>query len=338
MRQAYAVPSSAQKQAEADEASARLAALEAEKAQMEEDYTQAQNAHIAAITAMEEAQGRIDVAQGVINETQGKLGTRANSMYRSGPLSFLDVLFGANSFEEFTTTWDILNNINNQNAELIQANRDAREVARVAHEEYSAQEQVAADRLVEAETIMARAEENVAAQSAELASLEAEVAELVEAEAAARAAALAAVNNSSNGGGGGGGYSGIIGGGNAIGEPIPSGGYPGVVAAAQSRLGLPYVWGASGPNSFDCSGLTSWCYTNGGMRYPGRVDTAQRANANATWPYSGPDSAAPGDILWWPGHVALYVGGGSYIHAPQSGDVVRYSNWNINSATVCRFY
>jgi peptidoglycan hydrolase CwlO-like protein len=147
MQSAYAVPTSAQKQAEADQASATLAALEAEKVQMEEDYNKAVSAHSEAIAAMDEAQGRIDAAQAVISSTQDKLSVRAASMYRNGPLSFLDVLFGASSFEQFTTSWDILNNINNQNAELIQENKDARAEAKEAHEVYSNQEQVAAERL-----------------------------------------------------------------------------------------------------------------------------------------------------------------------------------------------
>ena len=329
---AYATPTSAEKQAEADQASVALAAAETEMLQLRDDYRLAVEAHDAAIAGMEEAQGRIAAAQLVIDDTQDRLGTRANQMYRQGPLSFLDVLFGANSFEEFTTSWDLINAINQENAELIQTNKDARSEAEAAHEEYSSQEKVAAERETEAEAVHARAEELVVAQQAILNGLEAEVAELVAAEQAARLAAEAAsaeqqYTGNNNGGGGGGGYTGA---------PIPSDGYGDVVAAAASRIGCPYVWAATGPDYFDCSGLTSWCYTQAGRGWIGRTDSAQYSSASARWAYTD-GGAAPGDVLWWPGHVAIYAGGGSYIHAPLPGQSVCYSSWNINSATVLRF-
>ncbi len=94
-----------------------------------------------------------------------------------------------------------------------------------------------------------------------------------------------------------------------------------VVSAAYSKLGCPYVWGASGPNTFDCSGLVMWCYAQAGVsldHYSG-----SQAGSGAVIPVS---SAQPGDILWRPGHVAIYVGGNQYIHAPQTGDVVKVSS------------
>ena len=86
-------------------------------------------------------------------------------------------------------------------------------------------------------------------------------------------------------------------------------------------MGCPYVWGASGPNTFDCSGLVMWCYAQAGVsldHYSG-----SQAGSGAVIPVS---SAQPGDILWRPGHVAIYVGGNQYIHAPQTGDVVKVSS------------
>jgi cell wall-associated NlpC family hydrolase len=330
---AYAAPTSAEKQAEADEASAALAAAEEEMIRLRDDYRTAVEAHDAAILAMDEAQLRIDAAQGVIDYTQERLGNRAHQMYKDGPLNFLNVIFGASSFEEFTTSWELINVINQENATLIQNNKDARAEAEIAHEEFSAQEALAAERLVEAEDVKVRAEQLVEEQAAILDGLEAEVAALVEAEEAARRAAEAAAaaaeaariaqNNPSYDYG-------------YTAPPPPSGGYDDVVSAAVSRLGCPYVWAASGPNAFDCSGLTSWCYSQAGRGYIGRTDSSQHSNASARWPYSS-GGAEPGDVLWWPGHVAIYVGGGSYIHAPVPGQVVSYSSWNINAATVLRF-
>jgi cell wall-associated NlpC family hydrolase len=337
VQSAYAEPTAAEKQAEADEVSARLAASETEMVQIGDDYRVATEAHDAAVAAMAEAQGRIDAAQAIITETQGRLGNRATQQYRQGPLSFLNVLFGAASFEEFLTSWDLINVINQENASLIQANKDARVEAKAAHAEYTAQEAVAAERLAETEAIKVRAEDLIAQQQAELNALSAEVAELVEkeqaarlaaeAEAAAAAAAAAAAVAQQNQG-----YVAPA----FDPPPPPSGGYGDVVSAAASRLGCPYVYGASGPDSFDCSGLTSWSYSQAGRGYIGRTDSSQYASASARFAYSS-GAAEPGDVLWWPGHVAIYVGGGSFIHAPVPGQTVCYSSWNIDNATVLRF-
>lgn len=338
LQTAHATPSSTEVQAQADEASAQLAASETEMTLIGQDYRSAVEAHDAALMGMEEAQARIDAAEEIISETQERLGSRAAQSYRQGPLSFFNVIFGASSFEEFTTSWDLINVLNQENATLIQTNKDARLEAQTAHEEYTAQEKAAAERLAEAEAIKVRAEELIAEQSAVLAGLEAEVAELVEQEQATRLAAEAAaaegaqpatpVSPSSNP--------------SKPAPPIyvapeqPAGGYGDVVAAAASRIGCPYVYGATGPNYFDCSGLTSWSYSQAGRGWIGRTDGSQYASASARWSYSS-GGASPGDVLWWPGHVAIYAGGGSYIHAPYSGQSVCYSSWNINAATVLRF-
>ena len=93
-----------------------------------------------------------------------------------------------------------------------------------------------------------------------------------------------------------------------------------VVEFAHSRLGCPYVWGATGPTTFDCSGLTQWCYAQAGISIP-RNSEAQYAEGRKI-PMS---EIQPGDILWKPGHVGIYIGNNMYIHAPHTGDVVKIS-------------
>jgi cell wall-associated NlpC family hydrolase len=94
-------------------------------------------------------------------------------------------------------------------------------------------------------------------------------------------------------------------------------------SAAQSKIGSPYVYGASGPSSFDCSGLTSWAYAQAGVSIP-RTSEAQ-ANAG-TRIYSQSDLQV-GDLVIFYGdyhHVGLYAGNGQVLHAPHTGAVVRY--------------
>lgn len=92
-----------------------------------------------------------------------------------------------------------------------------------------------------------------------------------------------------------------------------------IVNAARTQIGVPYVWGGSTPNvGFDCSGLTQWSHAQAGI-YIGRVDTAQLAGGVQV---SDPQ---PGDIVWSPGHVAIYIGNGQMIEAPEPGTTVRIS-------------
>ncbi|MEW6925990.1 glucosaminidase domain-containing protein [Trueperella pyogenes] len=92
-----------------------------------------------------------------------------------------------------------------------------------------------------------------------------------------------------------------------------------IVAAAESQLGVPYVWGGSTPGeALDCSGLVQYCYRQAGISLPHYSE--DQAAGGRKVPLS---EARPGDILWRPGHVAIYVGGDEYIHEPHTGDVCR---------------
>ena len=90
------------------------------------------------------------------------------------------------------------------------------------------------------------------------------------------------------------------------------------VQAALSRLGSPYSWGATGPNTFDCSGLLLWSYGQAGIGLP-RTSSSQKG----VGPNVPLDQLLPGDLLWEPGHIAMYIGNGQIVHAPTTGDVVK---------------
>lgn len=95
-----------------------------------------------------------------------------------------------------------------------------------------------------------------------------------------------------------------------------------VVKVAQAQIGKPYVWGTQGPRTFDCSGLIHYVYLKAGLRFA-RITAAMLARTGK--PVYG--KLRPGDIIVVNGgsHVVLYVGNDTVIHAPQSGDHVRYA-------------
>ena len=98
-----------------------------------------------------------------------------------------------------------------------------------------------------------------------------------------------------------------------------------VIEVAKSKIGSNYVWGAQGPNTFDCSGLMLYSFSNGaGITLP-RVSKDQATVGT----YVSRAELRPGDLIFWGSpvhHVALYIGNGKYIHAPQPGSTVTIAN------------
>ena len=117
--------------------------------------------------------------------------------------------------------------------------------------------------------------------------------------------------------------SGMAGAGSPSASPVPVAQLDTMLRAAMSRQGLPYIWGAAGPNEFDCSGLVQWSFAQAGVVMP-RV-AADQALAGPAVPVSG---LQPGDLLFYHtdptaptyiSHVAIYVGNGWMLQAPEPG-------------------
>ncbi|MEU5216182.1 NlpC/P60 family protein [Streptomyces sp. NPDC020807] len=109
-----------------------------------------------------------------------------------------------------------------------------------------------------------------------------------------------------------------------LGNEAPASGFGAMaLSAAATQLGKPYVSGAEGPNSYDCSGLTMWAYRQAGVRLTRTTYTQQNDGVKI-----GRSQLRPGDLVFFNGlsHVGLYAGNNTILHAPKPGAVVRYES------------
>lgn len=328
---AFAV-TAAEKQAEAAAALDKLNAMQEKLDLASADYYTALDQQEEAQANMDDAQARIDEASSQIDDLQKQLGTRARSMYRTGSYSFIDLLLGATSFKAFTTNWDVLNSMNENDARMVEDTKNLRAEVEQQKAVFEQEEARAAEQAQKAKEVQAEAEALVSQMQATYDSLSAEAAQLLAQEEAARelerqrqaaaeaaAAAAAAASTSNRGGGSSGSGSGSSssGGGNVNNSKPQTVTGNTVVDRAYSQLGKPYKWGATGPSSFDCSGLVSYALSGS---YGTRLGT--------TYTFMGwtrVSNPQPGDVCTNSHHCGIYIGGGQMIHAPQSGDVVKVS-------------
>lgn len=342
---AFAAPSD-DKQAEAQAALQKLNQYQSELDQASANYEAAHQEQIDAQNRVDEAQKQIEEKTAQIEKDQQRLSDRARDMYRSGDTNFLDVILGASSFEQFATTWNMLETLNGNDAELVSETKTAREELQAAKQEAEEQAKVASDKAEEAKSVAEAADQKASEMQQTYNSLSAEAQELISQERAAQeaqqqAAAAAAEqngtagndaaatitnnnrnnttsNNSSNNSSNNNKPSKNNASSSATNNSKPqSVSGNSVVNRAYSQLGKPYKWGAAGPNSFDCSGLVSYCLT-GSYNHLGTTGTFMG--------WTRVSNPQPGDICVNSHHCGIYIGGGQMIHAPQTGDVVKVSS------------
>lgn len=310
---AYAVPTLTDKRDQAKRIKSQVDALDAQVERASEAYNEAAEKHAAITSKIRRTEADLEKANARIGTLQGHLTVRANSMYRSGPTGFIEVLLGAEDFEQFATTWDLLREMNEREADDVAALKETRAKAERYKKDLSAQ-QAESKKVVDQMAAKKKSiEGQLATRKSMLSGLESEVAALeAEAEARARATALQSVSRSAT----------------RKGEkkfpPPTRAARSEVVSIAKKYLGAPYRWGASGPNSFDCSGFTMFVYRQVGVSLP----HSSRAQISRGQRVSRAD-LQPGDLVFFGSpihHVGIYVGGGMYIHAPRTGDVVKISS------------
>lgn len=325
---ALAAPTNAKiraKQAEAQAADAKLQDLNADL-ELKQTDLEAVNAALQAtrdqITLTEQ---RLVAAQAAFDDSEARLAARADSIYRSGSVDVVEVLFGTSSFEDFVTRLDLLNRITTSDADLVaRVELDRNRVAETkASLENRESEEVALREQAQAQADAVKAA--VATQEQYVASLAADIKKLMKDEAdrqariaaeLARRAAEAASH--------------------PAGRPSDAGSlgasHPQAVAVAKRYLGVRYVWGGTTPAGFDCSGLMQYSYRQIGISIP-RTSRVQFTSGQFI-PPARTDLLEAGDLVFFGyggdptkvHHVGMYVGGGVFIHAPATGDVVKYSS------------
>ncbi len=338
---AFAAPSD-DKQAEAQAALQKLNQYQSELDQASANYEAAHQEQIDAQNRVDEAQKQIEDKTAQIEKDQQRLSDRARDMYRSGDTNFLDVILGASSFEQFATTWNMLETLNGNDAELVSETKTAREELQAAKQEAEEQAKVASDKAEEAKSVAEAADQKASEMQQTYNSLSAEAQELISQERAAQeaqqqAAAAAAeqngtagndaattiTNNNRNNTTSNNSSSSSNSNKNNASSSATNNSKPqsvsgnSVVNRAYSQLGKPYQWAAVGPNSFDCSGLVSYCLTGSYSRL-GTTGTFMG--------WTRVSSPQPGDICVNSHHCGIYIGGGQMIHAPRTGDVVKVSS------------
>jgi cell wall-associated NlpC family hydrolase len=361
---AFAAPSGAladtlaDRQAEADQ-------VQAELAQMDHELELAIEAYNAASQKLEDTEARVaentrrlEITRSNLHVAQEELNDTLVNAYMHGDTDFMQVVLGADSISAVLDEVSLLTRATRHSADVLTRVKAYKaEVAQRQGDlerEETARRQAVADR----QSRRAAVEHGLAARQSRLSNLNAEIRQIIAERAAAeqraaeerarqaQAALQTATANAANtpspaiggsagsveGGGATGGDSsgggGDSGGGGAVSVPAPppaSGLGASAAGAAMSQLGTPYVWAGAAPGGFDCSGLVMWAFAQVGISLP--------HNAAAQYGHGTPvdkSQLAPGDLVFFSGlgHVGIYIGGGQYVHAPQTGDVVKVSSVN----------
>lgn len=280
-----------------------------------------------------ETEAQLVLADADLKRSQGVLNRRASGIYRTGKINVISVFIGATDFSDFITRLDLLSRIGRSDASVVASVKEAKGRVEKSRRALVTRQSEQVALRTRARAKQDEVEAAYRAQRTYLAGLTSELKKLVALErerqerlaeqrareAAAKAAAVAKVNGSRTGA-----RTFVP---SALGAPHPS-----AVNVARKFLGVPYEWGGTDPSGFDCSGLTSYAYSHIGISIPRTSRSQYRIGAYI--PPDRLDLLAAGDLVFFgyggdPSaihHVGMYIGGGSFIHAPATGDVVRIAS------------
>jgi cell wall-associated NlpC family hydrolase len=306
----------------------KLLAAQDQFAALTEQYNQA-------VYELQQAQQHLDETLAMKKAAEQQAATARDALSKRAVQAYTDMgsqyesLLSAGSMSEFSDRLEFLGAITQTDADLASQADAAAQQAAWAAQEYDqavADHQQKADQLQQqkqaAENALAQAQQYASQTQSNYDSWVAAQQQAIQQAAAAAAAAPAPPSSDqpspppSSGGGDT----------NPTPPPPASGAGATAAAAAESVVGAPYVFGAAGPSSFDCSGLTMWAWGQAGVYIP--HSAAAQYSSLPRVPLS---DVQVGDIIYYGNfgpHVAIYVGGGQIIHArhPGPGGQVQYSS------------
>jgi cell wall-associated NlpC family hydrolase len=332
---------------------AQAQAIMAQVEQLGVQVDQASNAYASANEQLQQINGSLAsnqrhlvAAKKSLVIAQAHIAQRLRDLYVQGQGdSTLEVILGATSLDDVVTRIDAMHRVAKQDSDILHAVKKYRQevVTRRAQlkqaradqvrvvAERAAQKQAIESRISEQQRLLASVKDEIvrmqAAERRQQAILAAQA--RARAEAAQKAAAQAAAQQAASAQDAGAAAAVIasqqtIVSSGSYDPTLPAPRYGSVVSIALQYLGVPYVWGGASPaTGFDCSGLVMYVFAQVGISLP--------HNAAAQYGYGVPvpyDQLQPGDLVFFEGlgHVGIYIGGGQFIHAPHTGDVVRISS------------
>jgi peptidoglycan DL-endopeptidase CwlO len=257
------------------------------------------------------------VARKNLAHAQKLLAQSLTSAYKSTDEDVVSFLLASHSFSELVDHVQVLQRANDANSNLIAQIAQTKQVIAVRTRQLSTETaQLAKDQQAQL-AAKQRVEAGLHSLQARKSQISADIQHLIDQQQAREQAAATAAAAAASGGSSVGSTGGSI--------PVPPSSTLGgqAVAIAEQYLGVPYVWGGASPSGFDCSGLVMYVYGRLGVSLP------HNAAAQYSMGTSVPrDALEPGDLVFFDGlgHVGIYVGGGSFIHAPHTGTVVQISS------------
>jgi peptidoglycan DL-endopeptidase CwlO len=339
---AFADPTVASKQAEAQSVLGQIQQLDSSLERAVEAYNLA-NVKLERIKHDLSSNTRsLAVARKSLKNAQTELSSRLVDLYTSeGQDSGLAVLLGSSSLDDMLSRMDAVDRVSQQDSLVLRQvahfRREVQQRQRRLQNAHSEQVQVVSER----EAARASIQSQLGQRQALLGSIRGEIAHLKAQEQARQAELqrqLEAQLSAQHAAAGQAALSQTV---TATPSPTiapPPARYGGVVGIAMRYLGTPYVWGGASPGGFDCSGFVMYVFSQVGVSLP--------HNAAAQYGVGTPvsqDQLQPGDVVFFDGlgHDGIYVGGGSFIHSPHTGDVVKISSlsgWYASTYVGARRY